>query len=298
MRSSGNLAVSALAANGAEQRAEAQQLAGLADLIEYRLDKLLQTDGLEELLSSSPRPCIATCRRPQDGGDFRADEGQRRALLQRASQVADWVDLELDVLPAWRPTGPARLIVSHHDFGAFPDIRGLLRQLLASGGIAKLAVRTQELSQVLEVMALQRAHPRCSLLIGMGDVGSLSRISGAANGAFLGFGAGTSASGPGQIPLRAMRNQFRFGSGPDPLWSLVGLLPPASEHLAGLNTVLAAQNAARLVVPLPYLPDDPQAAQRAGFDVIAADPRRLLYPEPGGWREVAFERKALLQPPA
>lgn len=294
MRSCGRLAVSALAPDVAGQHLEAVQATSHADLIEFRLDRLRRSDGIEPLLERSPLPCIATCRRPRDGGAFRAGEQHRRALLQRASEKADWVDIELDVLADWRPSGPARLIVSHHDFDGFPAIAALLERLLAQGGIAKLAVRTETLAQVLELMARQRAHPG-SILIGMGALGSLSRISAAANGAFLTFGAGAAASGPGQIAAQIMRTDYRVGTGPAAPWSLVGVLPPLHDQIPELNAALAGEQAARLVLPLPELPADAQLARRAGFELVAAGPQRLLLPEGQTWRQLPFSRRALLR---
>ena len=120
----------------------ASRLERPADLHEVRLDLLddLGEDTYTLIAQHGPR-LIATCRTPFEGGGFEGSEGDRLAVLKRASRTGvAWLDLELFLfeqgatarLDLDRLTAPPRLIASLHDFAGGP------------GSIERLASRFEE----------------------------------------------------------------------------------------------------------------------------------------------------------
>ena len=55
-------------------RSEAERNARRCDLLEIRLDHLEGSPPVRDIFASLPRPAIATCRRPGDGGLWRGTE--------------------------------------------------------------------------------------------------------------------------------------------------------------------------------------------------------------------------------
>lgn len=147
-------------------------------LAEVRLDAMAVPDG--EIVRDAPVPVLATCRRPIDGGAYRGAESARFELLRAAARAgAAYVDIERDAAVAFgRPPAPTKLVVSHHDFdGLVPDVRGVVRGLLALGGdVVKLAAR---LRGALDVMTLSRATgeaPGRVVAFGLGGAGLVTRL--------------------------------------------------------------------------------------------------------------------------
>ena len=122
-----------------EQR---QWMAEGARLVEWRLDHVQETLNLPALLAARPGPVIVTVRRPEDGGLWRGEEEQRRALLRQAVAAGvEYVDLEPDAADAIPRSGATQRIVSRHDFQGTPaDLYSLYEELAShDADIVKLA---------------------------------------------------------------------------------------------------------------------------------------------------------------
>jgi len=173
------------------------------DLVEVRVDAFGGAAyDLHALRAATPKPIIATNR----GGapvDF--------AAAYEAG--IDFVDVELG-----RDPGPRRdrVVLSHHDFEATPDLDALVREMRALGcAETKIAVTPRNFADNARLLA---AVAPGLTLIGMGGRGLYSRILAPFFGSELLF-AGSAA--PGQFSLeRAL--PIYGGPRPEHLFALVG----------------------------------------------------------------------------
>ena len=104
------------------------------------------------------------------------------------------------------------VVVSRHDFQKTPPqgemVETLLRMKALGADLPKLAVMPQSPADVLAVLeATYEASAQIGPVItmAMGDLGKLSRVSGGLTGSCLTFGAGSSASAPGQLNAEDLR---------------------------------------------------------------------------------------------
>src|SRR5262249_57665446 len=100
------------------------------DLFELRLDRLASmADQAETLLPKLHAPLIITARHPLEGGAGKLQLRQRRDLLARFLNHADYIDLELRSAPALRSllklakNKNVRRIISFHNFKSTPSVR-------------------------------------------------------------------------------------------------------------------------------------------------------------------------------
>ena len=184
-----------------------------ADLVEVRLD-LLPGDPIRiirEVREATTLPIIATNRMIQEGGAFHGGEDERIEILAGASAWADIVDVEL------RAEGRDRLmkmvdgpvIISYHDFEGMPPLdvlRSMLKEIFEAGAeIAKIALTPASLEDCLDLLKLVLETEGTTTLMGMGDVGRHLRAVAPIYGSVLTYGYIESATAPGQIPVKALR---------------------------------------------------------------------------------------------
>src|SRR5213075_2059969 len=103
------------------------------DLFELRLDCLVRAvDQFENELSRLRAPLIITARHPQEGGANELSLRQRRDLLTRFLNRADYVDVELRSASALRSllmlakNKKVRRIISFHNFKSTPSLGVLM----------------------------------------------------------------------------------------------------------------------------------------------------------------------------
>ena len=159
------------------------------DLFELRLDRLAgMADEVEKALPRLRTPLIITARDPHEGGANKLRLRQRRDLLARFLNHADYIDVELrsaralHALLANAKTKKVRQIISFHDFKSTPSARILAakaRQARSDGAdIFKVATRTDtpmELGRLLEFMTSSRWHLSLAVM-GIGKLGAISRV--------------------------------------------------------------------------------------------------------------------------
>ena len=102
------------------------------DLFELRLDRLAgMADQVENALPKLRTPLIITARDPHEGGANKLRLRQRRDLLARFLNHADYIDVELrsaralQALLAIAKTKNVRRIISFHNFKSTPSARML-----------------------------------------------------------------------------------------------------------------------------------------------------------------------------
>ena len=144
------------------------------DLFELRLDRLAgMADEVEKVLPKLRTPLIITARDPREGGANKLRLRQRRDLLARFLNHADYIDVELRSARALRAllaiakTKNVRRIISFHDFKSTPSARILAakaREAKSHGAdIFKVATRTDtpmELGRLLEFITSNRLNVR------------------------------------------------------------------------------------------------------------------------------------------
>src|SRR6185369_11766325 len=140
------------------------------DLFELRLDRLAgKADEVEKVLPRLRTPLIITARHPREGGARKLQLRQRRDLLARFLNHADYIDLELRSAPAMRSLlklakkKNVRWIISFHNFKSTPSVRTFVAkayQAKSQGAdIFKVATRTDspmDLARLLEFMRSNR----------------------------------------------------------------------------------------------------------------------------------------------
>ena len=188
------------------------------DLFELRLDHLADmADQVQRALPKLRRPLIITARDPREGGANKLRLRQRRDLLVRFLNHADYVDIELRSRPALQlllatSTEKVQRIVSFHDFKSTPSARTLAekaRQARSQGAdIFKVATRTDtpmELARLLEFMTGNPLNLSLAVM-GIGKLGAISRVLLAHAGSVLIYASITGESDvEGQMSLEQLR---------------------------------------------------------------------------------------------
>ncbi len=183
------------------------------DLLELRLDCMRDAD-LPRLLSSAPKPVIATCRPVHEGGSFRGTEKERLTLLAQAARLgAKYVDIELESVPAFEPS-EARLIISHHDFNSVPDNISEIHQRICAlePAVAKLACMAKGAQDNLKMLLLNRKSPVPTAAFCMGPIGLPSRVLGRKYGSCFTYASldASSPAAPGQVSLAMLDDCYRI----------------------------------------------------------------------------------------
>jgi len=87
--------------------------AGQGDVIELCLDHLEKEPDIKDLLSVVKKPTIISCRRPQDGGEWKGTEEQRLMLLRQAIVAGpEYIELDLDIAPSIPRFGSVKRLIS------------------------------------------------------------------------------------------------------------------------------------------------------------------------------------------
>jgi 3-dehydroquinate dehydratase-1 len=181
------------------------------DLIEIRVDQMrpgADWPGTGRALESSGLPVIVTIRSRAEGGGWKGREEARLELYQEALKQLSAVDVELRSSIASQVAGIAKAagkvcIISHHDFDGTPpfsELENAMAQACRLGCIAKITtmIRTQGDREALQQIVCHRwPVPVC--VMGMGPMGTETRITFAALGSCLTYGYLDKPSAPGQF---------------------------------------------------------------------------------------------------
>jgi 3-dehydroquinate dehydratase-1 len=181
-------------------------------MAEIRIDGLRATpDQVGELFGGHSN-LVATCR--ADGS--RSDD-ERLALVEAAIRGgAAWVDVELEADPAYRAAlaerasaSGCRVIVSHHDFDATPDLATLIalrdRCFAAGADLAKIACAVQTPRDNARLLGLLDDTAPV-VVVGMGPLGVITRVAAPLLGAPFTFASPEMGreTAPGQLDLETL----------------------------------------------------------------------------------------------
>ena len=188
-------------------------------LFELRLDHLVRIiDELENKLPRLRAPLIVTARHPREGGANRLSIQQRRDLLLRYLPRAQYMDVELRSVAAFRSLlemadrKNVRRIVSFHSLKSTPDSRSLrvrARRAKSLGAdVFKVATRTDtpiQLAQLLDFITNKDVDLAVSVT-GIGKLGAISRVLLAYCGSALVYASIGRSRVQGQMPIGQLRS--------------------------------------------------------------------------------------------
>lgn len=201
------------------------------DMVEWRADffeavsDMEKVDealtGLREILGNVP--LLFTFRTRREGGNSEISIEDYLALNLHVCKkaIADLVDVEIFlgddvtylIIEAAHQSG-VKVIASNHDFTKTPKkeeiIMRLCRMQEMEADIAKIAVMPVNPRDVLVLLdatlAMQELHSGSPVVtMAMGEVGAVSRLSGATFGSAVTFGCVGDSSAPGQIPADGLK---------------------------------------------------------------------------------------------
>src|SRR5262245_57212367 len=70
----------------------------MGDIVELCLDSFVKDPDVKDLIEGIPKPILVSCRRPQDGGEWRGTEEERLMMLRQAIVAGPaYVELDLDI---------------------------------------------------------------------------------------------------------------------------------------------------------------------------------------------------------
>jgi 3-dehydroquinate dehydratase type I len=234
-----------------------ERAAPLADLFEFRLDRMRNPE-MERLLGAARTPVIVTNRRRDEGGGFSGTEEERVAFLVEAARLgADYVDIETETAPVLKEAlrrvcarGKTKRIASWHDFSGTPTAAMLKKKLaacMADGpDIVKIVTHARDAAdglRILELIPYARQNGQAIIAFCMGETGRISRIMAPLLGSVISYAPlePEEASAPGQLTARRMREILRV---------LQDLVPAAAEypfetHLPGRRSAKEGRAIAR-----------------------------------------------------
>jgi len=214
---------------GCAESEKLETLAGAAcdageQFLELRLDMLDQPErGIAVIRGLQGRYpdlyLIATCRRRQNGGQFRGGAADQWRILEAAVEAgARAVDIEIETAAADPDRVEAmrkrsRVIVSYHNFQSTPPLAPILRRLEAApADISKLVTTARRPTDNLRILELAGSrHRRPLVVLAMGEAGSPTRLLSLARHCPFTYASFDSSepTAPGQISSRSARRQYR-----------------------------------------------------------------------------------------
>jgi 3-dehydroquinate dehydratase/shikimate dehydrogenase len=185
------------------------------DLLEVRLDRFGKAPEIGELLAHKPKPIIFSCRRPQDGGEWKGTEEERLSILRQCiANKADYVEIELDVADKIRPFPPAKRVITYTNLQETPaNIAALYAEAQTKNAdVVKITtlVRTPEAAWPLLQILAKPAVP--TVAVGFGKPGVMLNVLGKKIGAPWAYAAlekGMEAY-PGQPTIQALREVYHY----------------------------------------------------------------------------------------
>ena len=159
-----------------------------ADLVEVRLDRLHDYDGISKIGGAVKIPIIATNRPVSERGSFSGSESERLSGLMEAVEGGiAYVDLESStknirqVIHTFRKVN-AKIILSHHDHSRTPkpsELKSTLVKLQKNKpDISKIVTTARSPEDNLTILGLLRTNHEANALVSfaMGKHGVWSRL--------------------------------------------------------------------------------------------------------------------------
>ena len=187
------------------------------DYLELRLDLIgLTPSEAAALAGQLPLPLLITARHPEEGGQGHLTTAQRLELLEAVLPHATLVDIELrsapEMLSFMRKAQAQKVgvIGSYHDFDTTPTVETMLGAAefayQCRVDVVKLATKLNGPEDLTRLMQVLNQEKRLSLsIMGMGELGRISRLTLAKCGSVLNYGYLGESNAPGQWPARRLK---------------------------------------------------------------------------------------------
>jgi 3-dehydroquinate dehydratase / shikimate dehydrogenase len=232
-------------------------------LVELRVDYIRSSLSIKRLLNERPCPCIVTCRREVDGGQWTGSEEERRMVLRTAiAEGVDYIDLEDDVAGEIPRFGKTKRIVSYHNFRETPqDLQGIHERLSGlDPDIVKIATMTHHPIDNLRMLQLIRDAKVPTIGICMGEIGTPTRILAGRFGAPFTYATFQHERklAPGQLSFKAMRDLYRYDQ-INASTDIYGVIADPVAHNLGPvvhNTAFHELNLNKVFIPFRVPQDD------------------------------------------
>lgn len=149
-----------------------------ADLVEVRFDSMQEIPQDLSVFQKIPVPKIATFRTLSQGGKCNFDE-KRLDFFRECSKYFEYIDIEYDSKLSEMQFDNCKKIVSYHDFLKTPPaeiIEKIITNLQKKACIAKAAFYVRSVTDLYEIITASQHLTGSYILIGMGELGELTRI--------------------------------------------------------------------------------------------------------------------------
>ena len=157
-----------------------------ADLLEVRLDSFEKQPNLGGLIAAKRKPLLFSCRRLQDGGNWKGTEDERQMLLRQAIlSQADYVEIEWDIADQIRPFPPCKRVVSYTNLKETPaDIDAIYEQMRAQQpDVIKLTCRARTPEEAWPLLQILSKPTVPTVVVGLGRPGVMLAVLGHKMGA-------------------------------------------------------------------------------------------------------------------
>jgi 3-dehydroquinate dehydratase/shikimate dehydrogenase len=228
-----------------------------AELLEIRLDRYKELPDLRSLLAAKPKPVILSCRRKEEGGDWRGTEEERMGLLRQCIVAgADYVEIEWDISGQIRPFPGSKRILSYTNISETPhDLADTYAEMLSrSPDVIKLVTRPSSPEEAWPLVPILAKAKTPTVLVGLGKLDVMLAVLGKKIGAPWTYAALERGmeSYPGQPTIRDLEEIYHYRAidRKTRFIGVTGFSPLEFATTALLNGTLAHLNVNARCLPL------------------------------------------------
>ena len=196
------------------------------DMLEVRLDLTGLCGGdwpaLGKAIRKQGRPVLLTIRHAREGGAWRGSEEERLALYMEGLKAVSAVDVEigseiLEDLASAAHRHRVQVVGSFHDFKGTPSLaqfKAVERRGRRLGAdVVKMAAMVNTPADLARLLAVPANAKGPVCVLGMGGLGSVSRVALPCAGSCLAYGSLVAATAPGQLSCRQLARELeRWGA--------------------------------------------------------------------------------------
>jgi 3-dehydroquinate dehydratase-1 len=191
-------------------------------MAELRADSIkhFEEEDIHSLKKNAPAFSIFTFRHAKEGGLFVGDNKEQKEILKTAFSTGfDYVDVSLgnSVLKALSDKERKKLLVSYHDYKATPSYEKLLiilkKMRKESPAVIKIATMVNSPKDVFTLADLlkEKKDKEKFIIIGMGEMGKLTRIMFPVMGSYLTYAAMEGKKiAPGLMSLKEIQSVYNI----------------------------------------------------------------------------------------
>ena len=192
------------------------------DVVEIRLDQLIQENELKTKISSINKPLLLTCRHPKEGGDNNISEPLKRvSIIEPLLSHASAIDIEISTANEMKnliteaKSKNIQVVLSYHNFETTPnlaELKTIATEAKDKGAdIIKIATTTNTIQELITLLTFSENGSIENLsFMGMGKFGMSSRLVAAQSGSVLNYSAIAETSIEGQWQLAAYREALKL----------------------------------------------------------------------------------------